>query len=111
MELPNATRRRNDKLMAAIHEATRAQLAERGYAGVTFEGVARRARTSRSVLYRRYRSRAQMVADALGALRWQPDWMTTGTLRQDLLLILTAILESFYIVGIDTCPTAATCPR
>jgi hypothetical protein len=32
MELPNATRRRNDKLMAAIHEATRAQLAERGYA-------------------------------------------------------------------------------
>jgi AcrR family transcriptional regulator len=102
MELPNATRRRNDKLMAAIHEATRAQLAERGYAGVTFEGVARRARTSRSVLYRRYRSRAQMVADALGALRWQPDWMTTGTLRQDLLLILTAILESFYIVGVDT---------
>jgi len=27
---------------------------------------------------------------------------TTGSLRQDLLLILTAILESFYIVGVDT---------
>jgi hypothetical protein len=61
MELPNATRRRNDKLMAAIHEATRAQLAERGYAGVTFEGVARRARTSRSVLYRRAPERLRAI--------------------------------------------------
>jgi AcrR family transcriptional regulator len=40
--------------MSAIRAATRAELADYGYAGVTFEGVARRAQTSKPVLYRRY---------------------------------------------------------
>jgi AcrR family transcriptional regulator len=98
----DGTRRRDEVLMAAIQAATRAELAERGYAGVTFEGVARRARTSKPVLYRRYRSRAHMVADALPALHWQPLQETAGSLRQDLLLIVTAILDRFHLVGVDT---------
>ena len=44
------SRRRADDLLAAIDHATRAELEDRGYQGVTFDGVARRARTSKPVL-------------------------------------------------------------
>ncbi|MGA7051171.1 MAG: TetR/AcrR family transcriptional regulator C-terminal ligand-binding domain-containing protein, partial [Mycobacterium sp.] len=83
-------------------EAIRADLAEYGYAGVTYDGVARRAATSRSVIYRRYRSRAHMVTDALPSLHWPHEWQSAGALRQDLLNIFTTILERFHDVGIDT---------
>jgi AcrR family transcriptional regulator len=96
------TRRRDDVLQAVILEAIRAELAECGYAGVTYDGVARRAATSRSVIYRRYRSRAHMVTDALPSLHWPHEWHSAGSLRQDLINIFTAILERFHSVGIDT---------
>jgi len=98
-----ASRRRDDVLMSALREATRAELAERGYDGVTFEGVARRAKTSRPVLYRRYQSRAQMVADALPALHTSLSVQVPATsLRDDMLALLGAIVDSFQHVGIDT---------
>jgi AcrR family transcriptional regulator len=95
-------RRRDDALQAAIHDAIRAELAECGYTGVTFDKVARRAKTSRSVIYRRYRSRAHMVTDALPSLHWPQQWHSAGSLRQDLMNIFTTILGRFHIVGIDT---------
>jgi AcrR family transcriptional regulator len=101
-EAGEVTRRRDDVLQAAIHEAIRAELAQCGYAGVTYDGVARRAKTSRSVIYRRYRSRAHMVTDALPSLHWPHEWQSAGSLRQDLLNIFAAILERFHGVGVDT---------
>jgi AcrR family transcriptional regulator len=101
-EAGEVTRRRDDVLQAVIREAIRAELAECGYAGVTYDGVARRAATSRSVIYRRYRSRAHMVTDALPSLHWPHEWHSAGSLRQDLINIFTAILERFHSVGIDT---------
>ena len=89
--------------MSAIRDATRAELTERGYPGVTFEGVARRAKTSKPVLYRRYPSRAHMVVDALPAMHWQPDRILAAqSLREDVLTLLSAMLEAFHRVGIDT---------
>jgi AcrR family transcriptional regulator len=89
--------------MSAIREATKDELAERGYSGVTFEGVARRAKTSKPVLYRRYRSRAHMVADALPALRWQPKQNSTAqSLREELLTLLDSMLDNFQSIGIST---------
>lgn len=102
---PNETvvRRRDDVLMSAIRDATRAELAERGYSGVTFEGVARRAQTSKPVLYRRYPSRAHMVVDALPALRWQASQTTDArSLRDDLSALLSDALDRFHSIGIDT---------
>ena len=97
---PPPTRRLADVLVAAIREATAAELAERGYAGVTFEGVARRARTSKPVLYRRYRSRAHLVADALTALLLaDPPVTTTGTLRGDLVATLLPQTELARRIG------------
>jgi AcrR family transcriptional regulator len=89
--------------MSAIREATRAELAEHGYSGVTFEGVSRRAKTSKPVLYRRYPSRAHMVVDALLALPRKPvPASATPSLREDLLRLGDAILERFHRIGIDT---------
>jgi AcrR family transcriptional regulator len=98
-----AVRRRDDVLMAAIRDATRAELAEHGYPGVTFEGVARRAKTSKPVLYRRYPSRAHMVVDALLAVRHKPvPAGATPSLREDLLAMLDAVVERFHRIGVDT---------
>lgn len=99
---PVRVRRRDDELMAAIQEATRSELADAGYSGVTYEGVARRARTSKPVLYRRYPSRAHMVVDALPNLHWQPDDVVDSTsLRDDLLQVFGEVLENFRVIGID----------
>jgi AcrR family transcriptional regulator len=96
-------RRRDDVLMSAIREATRAELAEHGYPGVTFEGVARRAKTSKPVLYRRYRSRAHMVVDAMLLLPRQPVPASEApSLREDLMTLLDAIMARFDRIGIDT---------
>jgi AcrR family transcriptional regulator len=98
-----AVRRRDDVLMSAIREATRSELTDHGYSGVTFEGVARRAKTSKPVLYRRYPSRTHMVVDALLALPRQPA-PTSGapSLREDLLALLEAIMLRLDRIGIDT---------
>jgi AcrR family transcriptional regulator len=89
--------------MSAIREATRAEVTEHGYPGVTFEGVARRAKTSKPVLYRRYRSRAHMVVDALIALPREPlPASGAPSLREDLLALLDAIMLRLNRIGIDT---------
>ncbi|RZU67066.1 TetR family transcriptional regulator [Microterricola gilva] len=96
------TRRRGEALTAAIRAATAAELAEHGYAGVSFEGVARRAQTSKPVLYRRYHSRAHLVIDAWAALA--PLALPThgsGSLSGDLRGVLHAIDARFQRVGID----------
>ncbi|MFT4127063.1 MAG: TetR-like C-terminal domain-containing protein [Gordonia sp. (in: high G+C Gram-positive bacteria)] len=58
------TRRRGADLERALHEAVLAELAEHEYAGVTFEGVAARASTSKPVLYRRWSTKSEMVLAA-----------------------------------------------
>ncbi|RAV08966.1 TetR family transcriptional regulator [Mycolicibacterium sp. GF69] len=89
--------------MSAIREATKAELADHGYAGVTFEGVARRVQTSKPVLYRRYTSRAHMVFDALSTIGVIPELSgSQGSLRADLLATLGALLDRFQRIGIDT---------
>lgn len=96
-------RRRDDVLMSAIRTAVRDELTDRGYSGVTFESVARRAKTSKPVLYRRYRSRAEMVIDALAMLQWQPGQpKSTSSLREDLLTQLTSWVEGVHRIGVDT---------
>jgi len=94
METRNVTRRQTKVLVHDIRLAILDELKENGYAGVTFEGVARRARTSKPVLYRRYSSRAHMSLDAW---TWSsPVKMpkrSKGSLRADLIAILEALQE------------------
>lgn len=79
-------RRRGDALYTAIFEATLDELTAVGYAELTMEHVASRARASKGSLYRRWSSRAELVADAvhhtLPSCGERPD---TGSVREDLL--------------------------
>lgn len=99
----STTRRHGDALRAEILRAVLDELRDLGYPGVTYDGVARRARTSKPVLYRRWRSRAHLVLDALTAdlppVLPTPD---TGTLRGDLIALLELMRTRFDLIGAQT---------
>ncbi|WP_084039373.1 TetR/AcrR family transcriptional regulator [Demequina sp. NBRC 110053] len=96
-------RRRAGELLDAIREAVRAELADSGYRGVTFEGVARRAGTSKPVLYRRFDNRADMVIDALVTSRLStPPAVFSGPLRDDLLGLARGIMDRMGPGGVET---------
>ena len=83
-------RRRGVRLEDAILDAAWAELVERGYPGLTLEGVAKRADTSRPVLYRRWPSRTALATAALGRHLAQnpivvPD---LGSVRDEICLLL-----------------------
>jgi Bacterial regulatory proteins, tetR family len=75
-------RRRGRALDEAIYRATLDELAEHGYAKLTMEGVADRARAGKASLYRRWPTRVELVLDAVA--HTLPDPLTvpdTGSLR------------------------------
>ncbi|MFJ9375688.1 TetR/AcrR family transcriptional regulator [Streptomyces sp. NPDC101455] len=97
------TRRRGAALEADILDAVWEELAEVGYARLTMEGVAARARTGKQVLYRRWPNRAELVKAAMphrtGSIADQlPD---TGELREDVLAVLRLMVERQREIGPD----------
>jgi AcrR family transcriptional regulator len=90
MKADKIGRRRGVRLEDAILDAAWAELVERGYPGLTLEGVAKRAGTSRPVLYRRWPSRTALATAALGRHIAQnpivvPD---LGSVRDEICLLL-----------------------
>ncbi|GAA5029108.1 TetR/AcrR family transcriptional regulator [Actinopolymorpha pittospori] len=59
------TRRRGDDLVRAIHAAVLAEVIEVGVGGLTMEGIAKRAATAKTSLYRRWASPRELLLDAL----------------------------------------------
>ncbi|WP_410567189.1 TetR/AcrR family transcriptional regulator [Amycolatopsis sp. cmx-4-61] len=93
---PPATRRHGAALEAAILDAGWDELAEIGYARLTMGSIAKRARTSEPVLYRRWANKDELVLAVLDRYRAThpvavPD---TGDLRDDLIHYLTALGDS-----------------
>jgi AcrR family transcriptional regulator len=85
-----ATRRRGAALEGAILDAGWDQLMDGGYAGFTYEAIAERARTSKTVLYRRWPDKEALLLAVLGHRGYgvpaaAPD---TGSLREDVLTLL-----------------------
>ncbi|MFI9009870.1 TetR/AcrR family transcriptional regulator [Actinosynnema sp. NPDC053489] len=79
------SRRRGAQLEQAILDAAWDELREVGYARLTIEAVAARAGTSKSVIYRRWDGRAELVLAAwFRNLPVEPVVADTGTLREDL---------------------------
>lgn len=97
-------RRYGAALDEAIRQAVRDELEAHTYARLTFEGVAKRAQTSKPVIYRRYASRAQMVIDAW--VRYtpthEPPFVSSGELRRDLLTMARAFSNRFERIGVET---------
>ena len=90
MKADKIERRRGSRLEDAILDAAWAELVERGYPGLTLEGVAKRAGTSRPVLHRRWQSRTALATAALGRHIAQhpivvPD---LGSVRDEICLLL-----------------------
>jgi len=56
---------RGQKVRAAVLAATLAELTENGYAALTVENVARRAGVHKTTIYRRWKDREGLVADAM----------------------------------------------
>lgn len=82
-------RRRGEALNAAILRAALDELTELGYAGLTIERVAERARTGKASIYRRWPTKMELALDAV--YHGLPNTMGTedhGSLREDALALL-----------------------
>jgi AcrR family transcriptional regulator len=88
-------RRRGEELSAAIYRATLDELAEVGYAGLTMERVAERARASKASLYRRWPTRIELVMEAVyHSLPTPGSSPDTGNLRDDLVAMLSLTVRA-----------------
>lgn len=90
-------RPRDSEREGEILAAVASLLSERGYEGVTFEEVARRAGASKATLYRRWSSRREMVVAAIKAgpaRREGPGEIDTGSLRGDLLALCRRLITT-----------------
>jgi AcrR family transcriptional regulator len=97
------SRRRGGALEDAILEAAWDEARAVGYANVTMEAVAARAKTSKAVIYRRWPSRAALVH---AAVRYRvrsisEEIPNSGSLRGDVLALLCWITRRFAEFGPD----------
>ena len=85
------TRRRGPELENAILDAAWEQLTAEGYEHFTIDTVAARAQTSKPVLYRRWKTREDLLRATVRqrAAADSPPSPDTGSLRGDLLALLT----------------------
>jgi AcrR family transcriptional regulator len=81
---------------AAVRDATLAELAEKGYDGLTVDGVAARSGVHKTTVYRRWGSAAGLAADALDLAAGEswpiPD---TGTIEGDLRELARLVTTGF----------------
>ncbi|MFC0003813.1 TetR/AcrR family transcriptional regulator [Micromonospora siamensis] len=66
-------------------------LAERGIAGTTVEAVAERSGVAKTTIYRHWDGQAALILDAFDSVRRPPVDPDTGTLRGDLLDLVTGL--------------------
>jgi AcrR family transcriptional regulator len=88
-----ARRRRGATLEAALLEAAWDELMAVGYASLTMEGVAARAHANKTVIYRRWPTRGELVMAALRHHKTSIEVPDTGSLRGDVLAHLRALSE------------------
>ena len=93
---PKPGRPRDPEVDRAILQATLKLLTDRGYAGMSIEGVASAAGVGKTAIYRRYSSKAELAAAAVGSLR--DDWgplPDTGSARTDIAEMLAKHQAAF----------------
>ena len=79
------------EVVAAVLEGLR----QRGYRGVTIEGIARQVKRARTSLYRRWPSKRHLVADAVVAELGAQPAPDTGSLPKDLKAAVATLLTAF----------------
>ena len=91
-------RRRGEELEAALLDAAWQELVEVGFARLTMESVAARAKTGVAVLYRRWSGKDELALAAIAHYgRMHPTEIPdTGSLRDDVLTLLGSINDTRY---------------
>lgn len=90
--MPGTGRPRTEGTDAAVLAAAMELLAERGYDGLTMEGVAARAGVAKTTVYRRWPSRADLVLELAQRVAAPVRLAPTGDLRRDLVAALRDII-------------------
>ena len=103
-ESPRRTpgRPRSEASHQAIIEATIELLVEAGYGSLTMEAVRTRAGVGKATIYRRWRSKEELVRDAIVFLHDEFDTPDTGSLRGDYAALATAVRASASRGGATT---------
>lgn len=99
-------RRRGDALSESIYNATMELIKKEGYTNLTFQQIAQAAKTSRTVIYRRWKTKFELIyeimthkmATILGG-ELIDNIQDTGSLRGDLLHLLTLYQKLYTDVG------------
>ncbi|MCL2461837.1 MAG: TetR/AcrR family transcriptional regulator [Defluviitaleaceae bacterium] len=103
-----STRRRGDKLLESIYDAATEIIREEGYVNLTFVKIARRAQTSRTVLYTRWGTPFNLIREimtyrsdqALGG-EILDEVKDTGSLRSDFLYLFELYQKLYAAVGLE----------
>lgn len=94
-------RPRNPQISDSIIAATLSVLDDQGYQDVTFEAVARCAKTSRPAIYRRWSTRPALVLDAIATRLEVPEQPDTGCTLCDIDESLQVFLASYRQIRPD----------
>ena len=81
---PRPGRPRDERASRAILQAALGELLERGYGGMSMEGVAERAGVGKPAIYRRHRDKAELVTAAIRAILPDVEVPDTGSASGDL---------------------------
>ncbi|HEX9122722.1 MAG TPA: TetR/AcrR family transcriptional regulator [Actinomycetota bacterium] len=88
-------RPRSARADRAILEAALAAFVEQGFDGMSIEGVAERAGVGKTTIYRRWASKEELVAAAVGTLVQDVDVADTGAVREDVLALVRQLARLF----------------
>ena len=78
-----------------VLQATLDVIAEQGVMGISVDTVAARSGVSKATIYRHWGSRARLIHAAISSLQPQSIEPDTGSLRDDLLALLTSLVDYF----------------
>jgi AcrR family transcriptional regulator len=85
--------RRNPDSADAIREAAKAELIEKGYAGFTIEGVARRARAGKPTIYRWWPNKTALLLDVYQRQKDRIDYGGSESIEEDMFRFLTSLFQ------------------
>jgi AcrR family transcriptional regulator len=88
-------RPRSARADRAILDAALAAFIEHGFDGMSIEGVAERAGVGKTTIYRRWASKEELVAAAVGTLVREVAVPDTGSVRDDVLVLVRQLVRLF----------------
>ncbi|MDI3289434.1 TetR/AcrR family transcriptional regulator [Polyangium sp. 15x6] len=85
---------RAERVVAAVLTATQEELGCVGYGALRMEDVAARSGVAKTTIYRRWPTKAELVAASLRAVNAEQEPPDTGTLRGDLLAVVMGAVRT-----------------